>query len=99
MVIYVRMFICAHHLGIVSEGMICHIRHSLYGLKQAPRAWFQHFTSLVIATGFSASAHDSALYIHVSLHCRTLLLRYVDDMIIIVDDPNYIAFVKARLSD
>jgi hypothetical protein len=30
---------------------------------------------------------------------RTLLLLYVDDRIITGDDPEYIAFVKARLSD
>jgi hypothetical protein len=30
---------------------------------------------------------------------QTLLLLYVDDMIITVDDPEYIAFVKAHLSD
>jgi hypothetical protein len=35
----------------------------------------------------------------VSPHGRTLLLLYVYDMIIIGDDPDYIAFVKVRLSD
>jgi hypothetical protein len=30
---------------------------------------------------------------------RTLLLLYVDDMIITSDDPEYIAFVSACLSD
>jgi hypothetical protein len=34
----------------------------------------------------------------VSHHGRTLLL-YVDDMIITGDNPEYIAFVKVRLSD
>jgi hypothetical protein len=34
----------------------------------------------------------------VSPHGRTLLF-YVDDMIITIDDPEYIAFVKARLHD
>jgi hypothetical protein len=82
----------------VPEGMICHICCSLYGLKQAPRAWFQRFASVVTAASFSANAHDSALFVHVSPCGRTLLL-YVDDMIIIGDDPEYIAFVKARLSD
>jgi hypothetical protein len=82
----------------VSEGMVCHLRRSLYGLKQAPRAWFQRFASVVTAAGFSISAHDLALFVHVSPRGRTLLFLYVDDMIITDDDPEYIAFVKARLS-
>jgi hypothetical protein len=53
---------------------------------------------VVIAAGFSASAHDPALFVHMSPHGRTLLF-YVDDMIITGDDPKYITFVKARLSD
>jgi hypothetical protein len=83
----------------IPEGIVCHIRHSLYGLKQAPWAWFQRFTSVVIAAGFFTSAHDPALFVHVSPRGRTLLLLYMDDMIITGDDPEYIAFVKARLSD
>jgi hypothetical protein len=83
----------------VSEGMVCHLHRSLYGLKQAHRAWFQYFASVVTAAAFSASAHDPALFVHVSPRGRTLLLLYVDDMIITSDDPEYIAFVKARLSD
>jgi hypothetical protein len=54
---------------------------------------------VVTSAGFSASPHDPALFVHVSPHGRTLLLLYVDDMIITGDDPEYIAFVKARLSD
>jgi hypothetical protein len=48
---------------------------------------------------FFANAHDPALFVHVSPHGRTILLLYVDDMIITGDDPEYIAFVKAHLSD
>ncbi|XP_071683132.1 uncharacterized mitochondrial protein AtMg00810-like [Lolium perenne] len=83
----------------VPDGMVCRLRRSLYGLKQAPRAWFQHFASVVIAAGFVPSAHDPALFVHTSSRGRTLLLLYVDDMIITGDDPEYIAFVKARLRD
>jgi hypothetical protein len=39
------------------------------------------------------------LFVHVSPRGRTLLLLYVDNMIITGDDPQYIAFVKAHLSD
>jgi hypothetical protein len=82
----------------VPKGMVCQLRRSLYGLKQAPRVWFQRFASVVTAAGFSASAHDPTLFVQVSSHGRTRLL-YVDDIIITSDDPKYIAFVKARLSD
>jgi hypothetical protein len=92
------MFTCIHHLGIVSEGMVCHLRRSLYGLKQAPQSWFQRFASVVTIAGFSTSAHDPAHFVHVS-PCGSTLLLYVDDMIITGDDSEYIIFVKARLSD
>jgi hypothetical protein len=54
---------------------------------------------MVTDAGFSAGAHDSTLFVHVSSRGKTLLLLYVDDMIITGDDPEYIAFVKAHLSD
>ncbi|KAK1693926.1 hypothetical protein QYE76_010623 [Lolium multiflorum] len=79
----------------VPDGMVCRLRRSLYGLKQAPRAWFERFASVVTAAGFSPSLHDPALFVHTSPRGRTLLLLYVDDMIITGDDPEYIAFVKA----
>jgi hypothetical protein len=83
----------------IPKGMVCHLRRSLYGLKQAPRAWFQRFAYVVTAAGFSVSAHDPTFFVHVSPRGWTLLLLYVDDMIITGDDPEYIAFVTARLSD
>jgi hypothetical protein len=54
---------------------------------------------VVTATGFSPSAYDSALFVHCFYCGRTLLLLYVDDMIITGDDSEYIAFIKARLSE
>jgi hypothetical protein len=80
----------------IPKGMVCHLHCSLYSLQQTFRAWFQHFSYVVTTTGSFASAHDPALSIHV---CRTLLLLYVDDMIISRDDSEYIAFVKAHLND
>jgi len=36
----------------VPDGMVCRLRRSLYGLKQAPRAWFERFSSVLLAVGF-----------------------------------------------
>jgi hypothetical protein len=82
----------------VPNGMVFRLHRSLYGLKQAPRSWFERFATMVIAAGFSPSAHDPPLFVHLSSRGQTLLL-YVDDMIITGDDSEYIAFVKARLSE
>lgn len=71
---------------------------SLYGLKQAPSAWFGRFSAIITGTGFSASAHDPTLFILTS-HARTLLLLYVDDIIITRDDRQFIDFVKKRLNE
>jgi hypothetical protein len=57
------------------------------------------FASVVTTVGFFVSAHDPVLFVHMSRRGQTLLLLYMDDMIITVDDPEYIAFVKAHLSD
>lgn len=54
---------------------------------------------MIFMASFSSSAHDPTLFVHTSSCGRTLLLLYVDDMIIIGDDPEYIAFVKACLSE
>jgi hypothetical protein len=83
----------------VPDGHVCRLRRALYGLKQAPRAWFERFTSVVTAAGLTPSDHDPALFVHASKRGRTLLLLYVDDMLITGDDDEYIAFVKARLAE
>ncbi|WVZ58786.1 LOW QUALITY PROTEIN: hypothetical protein U9M48_009016, partial [Paspalum notatum var. saurae] len=63
--------------------------------RGAMRGGFQRFASMITATGFSASVHDPALFLHTSSRGHTLLLLYVDDMIIIRDDPQFIAFVTS----
>ena len=78
----------------VSDGTVCRLRRALYGLKQAPRTWFERFSAVITRIGFSASVHDPALFIHTSPRGRTLLLLYVDDMIITGADHQFIDFVK-----
>uniref|UniRef100_A0A2N9J561 Integrase catalytic domain-containing protein n=1 Tax=Fagus sylvatica TaxID=28930 RepID=A0A2N9J561_FAGSY len=76
---------------------VCRLRQALYGLKQAPRAWFAKFNSTISQHGFSASSYDSALFFRRSDHGITLLLLYVDDMIITGDDVQGIQDLKRFL--
>ena len=61
-------------------------RWTLYGLKQAPQAWFAKFSSTISQHGFSSSSFDTTLFLRRSGHDITILLLYVDDMIITGDD-------------
>jgi hypothetical protein len=80
------------------SGHVCRLRHALYGLKQAPRVWFERFFSVIKDVGFSSGDHDLALFIHTCTKGCTILLLYVDDMLITGDDSEHISQVKKHLS-
>ncbi|XP_038904213.1 uncharacterized mitochondrial protein AtMg00810-like [Benincasa hispida] len=68
-------------------------------LKQAPRAWFTTFNSTVTQLGFTSNSHDSAFFTHNTPHGILFLLLYVDDMIIIGDDPQAISNLQRYLGE
>ena len=69
-----------------SGSQVCRLRRALYGLKQASQVWFEKFNSVVDQQGFTSSPHDIALFVQRSFTSITLILLYVDDMIITGDD-------------
>ena len=73
---------------------VCLLRRELYGLKQAPRAWFAKFSSTISQHGFSGNSFDTTLFLRRSNHGITILLLYVDDMIITGDDMQGIQDLK-----
>ena len=73
---------------------VCRLRQALYGLKQAPRAWFEKFSSTISQHGFSGSSFDTTLFLRRFDHGITILLLYVDDMIITGDDMQGIQDLK-----
>ncbi|XP_028088467.1 uncharacterized protein LOC114289030 [Camellia sinensis] len=77
---------------------VCCLRRALYGLKQAPCAWFSKFSTTITQFGFSSSSYDSAFFIRKTPRGITLLLLYVDDMIITGDDLDGIHELKHFLS-
>ena len=62
--------------------------------KQASRAWFAKFSFTISQHGFLGSSFDTALFLRRSGHGITILLLYVDDMIITGDDMQGIQDLK-----
>jgi hypothetical protein len=54
---------------------------------------------VITTAGFSSSDHDPALFVHHSPYGRTLLLLYVDDMLITGDNADHILAVKRQLGE
>ncbi|WVZ24536.1 hypothetical protein V8G54_003080 [Vigna mungo] len=73
--------------GQAVAGTVCKLRKALYGLKQSPRAWFGRFTKVMTGLGYKQSQGDHTLFIKHSVSGGvTILLVYVDDIIVSGDD-------------
>lgn len=69
---------------------VCLLSKSLYDLKQSSRIWFQKFSSILIEFGSYASQYDPSLFIlHSQCHI-TILLVYVDDILITGSNSTFI---------
>ncbi|CAL1383350.1 unnamed protein product [Linum trigynum] len=84
--------------GINKPGYVCKLRKSLYGLKQASRQWFAKLTSVLLSFGYIQSANDYSMFSHRSSSGISVLLVYVDDIIIAGDDTVSMQALKQHLS-
>ncbi|KAM1022121.1 hypothetical protein ACFX2J_042926 [Malus domestica] len=79
-------------------SIVVRLIKSLYGLKQAPRVWNSKFTSFLPALGFKAALSDSSLFVHSDGTDVTLLLLYVDDIILTGSSALKIQYVITDLA-
>jgi transposase InsO family protein len=63
-------------------GKVCKLKKALYGLKQSPRAWFGRFSHSMKKYGFKQAMADHTLFYKRVGTDITLLIVYVDDMIV-----------------
>ncbi|TYK14469.1 Cysteine-rich RLK (receptor-like protein kinase) 8 [Cucumis melo var. makuwa] len=79
---------------------VCKLQKSLYGLKQSPRVWFDRFTTFVESQGYSQGHFDHTLFIKVPKTGKiVVLIVYVDDVVLTVDDQTEISQLKPRMGD
>ena len=82
------------------KNKVCKLKKSLYGLKQSPRAWFGRFTKSMIRMNYHQSQEDHTLFIkHNPFSKLTVLVVYVDDIIVTGNDEWEIQRLKTSLSN
>jgi Reverse transcriptase (RNA-dependent DNA polymerase) len=77
---------------------ICKLNKALYGLKQYPRVWFGRFSNAMKKYGYQQGESDHTLFLKRRNEKITMLIIYVDDMIITGDDTEEIRAMEERLS-
>ena len=77
---------------------VCQLKKALYGLKQAPRAWYGQITQYLSFCDFHSSSSDPSLFVKVTSSMYTILLLYVDDIIITGDNDVEISLMQDELS-
>lgn len=80
---------------------VCKLRKTLYELKQDPRVWFDKFSFFLLKKGFFSSSTDSFLFFkHYDFEISVLLL-YVNDMLITGSSQllgTYVSTLKAKFA-
>ena len=81
------------------RGKVCRLRKALYGLKQSPRAWFERFTKAVRKQEFVQSQADHTMFYKKGKEGKiTILIVYVDDIVITGNDEQEIGRLKLFLA-
>lgn len=86
--------------GFVSHefpNYVCRLKKTLYGLMQFSRAWFGKMVEYLSFYGLISSDSDPSLFIKVSSSMYTIILLYVDDMIITGNDDVEILSLRDEL--
>ena len=78
--------------------VVCKLQRALYGLKQSPQVWFGRFSLAMKKYGFKQSNSDHTLFIKHKVGKVTMLLVYVDDMIITGNDDEEITKLQKELA-
>ncbi|GAU46710.1 hypothetical protein TSUD_287990 [Trifolium subterraneum] len=84
-------------LSLPTHNLVCKLQRSLYGLKQASRQWNTELTDTLTSHGYIQSKSDYSHFTKQSSSGFTVILVYVDDLVLGGTDVEEINSIKRLL--
>jgi hypothetical protein len=87
-------------LGFITpdnNNQVCLLCKSFYGLRQSPRMWFQKIDAFLFKVGMSRTEADYTLYYMRDDGGITLLILYVDDLLLTGSNRSKLQWLKVQL--
>lgn len=81
-----------------TSDLVYKLKKSLYGLRQAPRNWFEKLATTLKQLHFIQSLSDYSLFTLTTANSITLVLVYVDDLLLAGNNLKEINHLKQMLS-
>jgi len=91
------IFIIKGKLPQFKPNKVCKLIKSIYGLKQASIKWYEKLSSFLLRHQYTQSSSDHSLFTKKTDTTFTVLLVYVDDVIITGDSLSEFHNIKAIL--
>nr|GEW42605.1 putative retrotransposon protein [Tanacetum cinerariifolium] len=76
---------------------VCKLKRSIYGLKQASRQWNKRFDDEIKKFGFTQNPNEPCVYIKASGSYITILILYVDDILLMGNNISMLQDGKSYL--
>ena len=80
------------------SNKMCKLQRSIYGLVQASRSWNIRFDELIEAYSFIQTCDEACIYKKVSGSSVAFLILYVDDILLMGNDIEFLESIKAYLN-
>ena len=77
---------------------VCKLQRSIYGLVQASWSWNICFDSVIKAYGFIQTLGEACIYKKVSGSSVVFIILYVDDILLIGNDIEFLDVIKGYLN-
>ena len=77
---------------------MCKLQRSINGLVQASRSWNIRFDEVIKAYGFIETFGEACIYNKVSESSIAFLILYVDDILLIGNDTEFLDSIKGYLN-